>query len=303
MPDPLPRRHGPGGRRRSACTPAVAQTDLDEQRAWERQRESDLAHMAGCTATSRLQAENDAFRAELRGNHKEFEDWRRYIHELEGKLGLPRSASRSRASRSRAAGEGLLPRQRPPALRGRRRRRRARAAPRPRPRLRHRARARPRAGAAELALRGARRRPRPVARGSAARALRRRRRDVVGDDVQPLRRPGRAPRLLRPVARGPLLQARPGRARRRGADARPARRVHHRGALDPADAPASCARARPVHFVRNGIDKRVFRSPPNASSRASTARCACSSRGIPACGSRACPTRWRACARCASRTT
>ena len=39
-----------------------------------------------------LQAENDEFRAELRGNHKEFEDWRRYIHELEGQLGIPAAA-------------------------------------------------------------------------------------------------------------------------------------------------------------------------------------------------------------------
>jgi 2-polyprenyl-3-methyl-5-hydroxy-6-metoxy-1,4-benzoquinol methylase len=72
----------------------VAQTDLDEQRAWERQRESDLAHMEALhRQLDRLQAENDAFRSELRGNHQEFEDWRRYIHELEGKLGLPLSGS------------------------------------------------------------------------------------------------------------------------------------------------------------------------------------------------------------------
>ena len=70
----------------------VAQTDLDEQRAWERQRESDLAHMAELHRhIDRLQAENDGFRDELRANHKEFEEWRRYIHELEEKLGLPRS--------------------------------------------------------------------------------------------------------------------------------------------------------------------------------------------------------------------
>lgn len=70
----------------------VAQTDLDEQRAWERQREADLAHMEALHAQlAKLQGENDAFRAELQGNHKEFEDWRRYIHELEGKLGVPLS--------------------------------------------------------------------------------------------------------------------------------------------------------------------------------------------------------------------
>jgi SAM-dependent methyltransferase len=72
----------------------VAQTDLDDVRRWERQREADLAHMDALHGEiARLQAENDRFRAELQGNHKEFEDWRRYIHELEGKLGLPRSGT------------------------------------------------------------------------------------------------------------------------------------------------------------------------------------------------------------------
>ncbi|HEV2814010.1 MAG TPA: hypothetical protein VGW10_12230 [Solirubrobacteraceae bacterium] len=72
----------------------VAQTDLDEQRAWERQREADLAHLEALHAhIAKLQAENDGFRAELQQNHREFEDWRRYIHELEGKLGLPLSGA------------------------------------------------------------------------------------------------------------------------------------------------------------------------------------------------------------------
>ena len=69
----------------------VAQTDLDSARAWERQRDADNAYFQA--ATKRLQEENDAFRSELRSNHKEFEDWRTYIHELEGKLGLPLSGS------------------------------------------------------------------------------------------------------------------------------------------------------------------------------------------------------------------
>ena len=72
----------------------VAQTDLDEQRAWERQRESDLAHMEALHRhIERLQSENDAFRTELQGNHKEFEDWRRYIQELEGRLEQPQNGS------------------------------------------------------------------------------------------------------------------------------------------------------------------------------------------------------------------
>ena len=68
---------------------AVAQTDLDEQRRWERQRDADNAYFEA--ATQRLQAENDRFREELQRHYKEFEDWRRYIHELEGKLGMPLS--------------------------------------------------------------------------------------------------------------------------------------------------------------------------------------------------------------------
>ena len=53
----------------------VADADLLEQRRWERQRESDLAH---------LQATEQWLRNEL-------EDWRSYIHELEKQLGLPLS--------------------------------------------------------------------------------------------------------------------------------------------------------------------------------------------------------------------
>jgi SAM-dependent methyltransferase len=77
-----------------AAHAGVAQTDLDEHRAWERQRESDLAYMEALhRRIEQLQGENDAFREELRGNHREFEDWRRYIHELEGRLGLPLSGT------------------------------------------------------------------------------------------------------------------------------------------------------------------------------------------------------------------
>ncbi|HEX2086105.1 MAG TPA: hypothetical protein VHF89_10515 [Solirubrobacteraceae bacterium] len=79
----------------------VAQTDLDAQRTWERQRESDLAHMEALHAhIAKLQGENDRFREELRQNHKEFEDWRAYIHELEGKLGLPLSGQAEATPRS-----------------------------------------------------------------------------------------------------------------------------------------------------------------------------------------------------------
>jgi SAM-dependent methyltransferase len=67
---------GPGATRLTSAA-AVAGADLVEQRRWERQRESDLAHLL---ATERW------LRSEL-------EDWRRYIHELEGRLGLPLSGT------------------------------------------------------------------------------------------------------------------------------------------------------------------------------------------------------------------
>jgi SAM-dependent methyltransferase len=60
----------------------VVQADLEEQRLWVRQRESHLAF---------LEQETEKLRAEVQSMSKEFEDWRRYIHDLEGRLGLPPS--------------------------------------------------------------------------------------------------------------------------------------------------------------------------------------------------------------------
>jgi hypothetical protein len=62
----------------------VAGTDLVEQRRWERQRDSNYAHM---------QASERSHREELEQRIAEMDDWRRYIHELERKLGLPLSGS------------------------------------------------------------------------------------------------------------------------------------------------------------------------------------------------------------------
>lgn len=63
---------------------AVAQVDLDEQRRWERQRESDLAF---------LQAQAEKWRAELQQHHVWFTEWRTYINDLEGRLGIPPSGA------------------------------------------------------------------------------------------------------------------------------------------------------------------------------------------------------------------
>jgi 2-polyprenyl-3-methyl-5-hydroxy-6-metoxy-1,4-benzoquinol methylase len=63
---------GPGATRLAGAA-AVGVADLVEQRRWERQRESDLA-----------------FLESLEGQMSE---WRAYIHELEGRLGLPLSGT------------------------------------------------------------------------------------------------------------------------------------------------------------------------------------------------------------------
>ena len=63
---------------------AVAQTDLDAQRTWERQREADVAY---------LQALVDKWRPELREHHVWFEEWRAYINDLEGRLGIAPSGA------------------------------------------------------------------------------------------------------------------------------------------------------------------------------------------------------------------
>ena len=63
----------------------VAQVDLEAQRRWERQRESDLAVFEDLEQRYRETYER------LRATIEEREEFRRYIHDLEGRLGLPRS--------------------------------------------------------------------------------------------------------------------------------------------------------------------------------------------------------------------
>src|SRR4051812_39757095 len=67
----------------------VVQADLEEERQWQRQRESDLVyHLAYVTE---LEQEVAKLRGEVKTMSAEFEDWRGYIHDLERKLGLPLS--------------------------------------------------------------------------------------------------------------------------------------------------------------------------------------------------------------------
>ncbi len=63
----------------------VVQTDLDEQRDWVRRREADLAYFKA------MAEERDELYAEVRRLSSELAEYRRYIHDLEGRLGLPLS--------------------------------------------------------------------------------------------------------------------------------------------------------------------------------------------------------------------
>jgi SAM-dependent methyltransferase len=63
----------------------IVPTDLDAQRDWVRRREADLAYYKA------MAAERDELYAEVRRLSAELADYRRYIHDLEGRLGLPLS--------------------------------------------------------------------------------------------------------------------------------------------------------------------------------------------------------------------
>jgi hypothetical protein len=70
---------GPGAARLAGAA-AIGGADVVEQRRWERQRESDLAVLKS------LIAQVDSLEGEMT-------EWRAYIHELEGRLGLPLSGT------------------------------------------------------------------------------------------------------------------------------------------------------------------------------------------------------------------
>jgi len=59
---------------------AIFEADQHGERRWTHQRESDLAYL-------------EAELASLRALAAEMEDWRRYIHDLEDRLGIPRAGS------------------------------------------------------------------------------------------------------------------------------------------------------------------------------------------------------------------
>jgi hypothetical protein len=85
-----------------APTSAVVQTDLHEQRRWERQRESNLALAEQEIAEQgrRIATQQD----ELKKFIAQFDDWRAYIHELERELGKPLAGTEEAAAAERAAG-------------------------------------------------------------------------------------------------------------------------------------------------------------------------------------------------------
>jgi hypothetical protein len=88
-----------GPRHDALGTGALAvQEDMIEQRRWERQRENDLALMQKVAGEHEsevevLDAKIIEQREQLRENTTTFDQWRTYIHELEGELGRPLSGS------------------------------------------------------------------------------------------------------------------------------------------------------------------------------------------------------------------
>ena len=78
---------------RLADAAAIAEADLVEQRRWERQRESDLAFLKSIEGKVKMLEDHAA---SLEG---QFSEWRAYIHELEGRLGLPLSGTAGDDSR------------------------------------------------------------------------------------------------------------------------------------------------------------------------------------------------------------
>jgi SAM-dependent methyltransferase len=77
-----------GGAAPAAVRDAVL-TDLDAQRDWVRRREADLSFYK--VAYEQVLAEKDELTALVREHFARFDEWRAYIHELEGRLGLPPS--------------------------------------------------------------------------------------------------------------------------------------------------------------------------------------------------------------------
>ncbi|HYM45715.1 MAG TPA: class I SAM-dependent methyltransferase [Solirubrobacteraceae bacterium] len=88
-----------GPRHRDLWRGALAvQTDMLEERRWERQRESNVALAEQMVRENKAAVEAQELiivkqREELRGYTATFDEWRAYIHELERELGRPLSGS------------------------------------------------------------------------------------------------------------------------------------------------------------------------------------------------------------------
>jgi SAM-dependent methyltransferase len=86
-----------GPRHGELCPAAMAvQTDMVEQRRWERQRESDaaVAQQVASDQRAAVRAQDVTIadqREQLQQKTEQFDEWRRYIHELERDLGRPLS--------------------------------------------------------------------------------------------------------------------------------------------------------------------------------------------------------------------
>jgi hypothetical protein len=94
-----------------AAAPRVVQTDLDDQRRWERQRESDAAFHVAAAAEAQTRFEDAEARLaetreQLRTEIARVAEFRAYIHELEDRLGLPRSGASGAEAAEAVSGAG-----------------------------------------------------------------------------------------------------------------------------------------------------------------------------------------------------
>ncbi len=247
------------GPRPATCgaRPPSRRSTSDAQRAWVRQRESRPRLPRGRAARAEAGPTRMAGRVRRVAHATSTSSRTGSACRAPGRRSAPTRRHPGGAPSGPRVGrldEGRLPRQRPAALGRDRRRRRARARAAHAPRLRRRARARARAGRPALGL------PRPARACLSSRSRRRARSSSTSRSRRGGRPtfslfhvPARALRV-RSSSRSRTASISPGerRARSARADARPARALHHRGALDrrharrpaPRRAPAtSCATA------------------------------------------------------------
>jgi hypothetical protein len=92
----------------------AAQTDVNAQRCWERERDSEVAVAIQIadenrSAVRRMEKTIADQANELRAHTRQFEEWRSYIHELEHELGKPLAGTREAAAAAAASAGAVGP--------------------------------------------------------------------------------------------------------------------------------------------------------------------------------------------------